>query len=202
MSDSFTKTVEMVKDDFAKKPRKFDASVDMSINLSAALPRGCVLLPNGAGKKVRVAVIAQSVPDFVEVDKVGYEDMIDEIKAGKILYDRYFIESSNIKEIAGLARILGPKGLMPSVKNGSIITSDADWKKVEDFKLSRMIDIRADKNKVINIGIGRVSYSIEKLVENLQSVLEYIKSNVENSKDVFKKVYLTSTMGNSFLLKL
>lgn len=198
MNSSVQEAIKWVKDDFKSNPRKFDASVDLSLNINVNLTKGTVFLPHGSGKKLRVALIAHSCPEGVEVDAVGYDDLINDIKNKKILYDRYFIQSENIKNIASLAKILGPKGLMPSLKNGSIIASDNDWNKINDFRQSRIVEVRADKNNVVNISVGRVSYAVNELETNFNAVIDYIKQFItEKSKKAFSSVFLTSTMGNS-----
>lgn len=197
MSLEIRKAIEWVKNDFSSNPRNFDASFDLSLKLDGDVARGTVFLPYGSGKRMKIAVIARSVPDGVEVDRVGFEDLINEIKTGTIVsYDRIFVEVANIKMIASLAKILGPKGLMPNTKNGSIITTEKDWDKINDVRASKIIEIKSNKG-IINISVGRISYSLENLEQNIQAVLEYIRQTASKSKEIISSFFCTSTMGKS-----
>lgn len=198
MNSNIKEVIELVQNDLKNNPRNFDSSFDFSLRMSVDVTRGTVHLPNGCGKVVKVAVITKHLPENVKVDRFGYDDLIEEIKDGKLLYDKYFIEASNIKYISGLARILGPKGLMPNIKNGSLINSPDDWKKINDFRLSKVIEIRADKNRIINVSVGRVSYTSNDLEENINAVLDYINKSIANTnKKIFLSAFFTSTMGRS-----
>lgn len=202
--------INSVKNDVDTHPRNFDVSFDLSVVLCKKKKnakilgsiRGNCLLPNSPErkKKKKVAIIAnnESVPDFVKCDKIDKDSLISEIKSGSVLYDKYFALFEDMKSINSLARVLGPKGLMPNAKNGSIISSDEDWKNVEYFRSSRMVSVRTNKNGVINLSVGSVSNDCIKLRENIFEVISYINANANDNNLEIKSMFVNSTMGKGF----
>ena len=200
-----------------EKKAKFDESFDLSIvlNTKVNVNRGVLKIPHGTGRIQKVAIIAENVPSGIDVDRVDFKDLMAEIKDGKIEYDRYFIELKNAKEreFLSLAKILGPRGLMPSVKNGCIISTEKDWDKVVDYKNSRMINIRTDRKinsdkktgfNILNVGLGRASFDEEKLLEHIGLVIDYISENNDDKKvvKIIEKMYVSTTMGKSFKVNI
>jgi len=183
---------------------KFDESVDVSLNLgidaskSDQTVRGSVVLPQGTGKKVRIAVFAQG--DKAEqakaagADLVGFEDLAAEIKGGKIDFDVAIAAPDAMRVVGQLGQILGPRGLMPNPKVGTVTQDVAAA--VKNAKAGQ-IQYRADKAGIVQCTIGRASFSVDALVENLKSLVDAVnKSKPSGVKGIFlKKVSVSSTMG-------
>ncbi|MGE5757913.1 MAG: 50S ribosomal protein L1 [Sideroxydans sp.] len=183
---------------------KFNESVDVSINLgidakkSDQSVRGSIVLPQGTGKSVRVAVFAQGDKAMLDKDAgadiVGLEDLASEIKGGKMDFDVVIATPDTMRVVGQLGQILGPRGLMPNPKVGTV-TQDV----VQAIKNAKagQVQYRADKGGVVQCTIGRASFSVEALAENLKALVDAVnKSRPSNSKGVFlKKLSVSSTMG-------
>lgn len=183
---------------------KFDEAVDVAINLgidakkSDQTVRGAVVLPAGTGKKVRVAVFAQGdkakAAKDAGADIVGLEDLAEQIKAGKIEFDVAIASPDTMRVVGGLGQILGPRGLMPNPKVGTM-TQDV----AAAVKAARagQVQYRADKSGVVQCSIGRASFSPEQLRDNLVALVDAVnKSKPSNVKGIFlRKVSVSSTMG-------
>lgn len=183
---------------------KFVESVDVALNLgidprkSDQVVRGAVVLPNGTGKVVRVAVFAQG--DAAELAKsagadiVGMEDLAEEIKSGRSDFDVVVAEPSAMRVVGQLGQILGPRGLMPNPKVGTVT---ADVKTAVENAKAGQVRFRADKGGVVHAMIGKVSFSETELRENLQSLVNEVnKLRPPVSKGIYlKKVFLSTTMG-------
>ena len=183
---------------------KFNESVDVSINLgidaskSDQTVRGSIVLPQGTGKSVRVAVFAQGdraqQAKDAGADIVGFEDLANEIKGGKIEFDVVIATPDAMRVVGQLGQVLGPRGLMPNPKVGTV-TQDV----VAAIKNARagQIQYRADKAGIVQCTIGRASFSVEALVENLKALVDAVnKSRPTGVKGIFlKKVSVSSTMG-------
>ncbi|WP_072280793.1 50S ribosomal protein L1 [Rappaport israeli] len=183
---------------------KFVESVDVSLNLgidprkSDQVVRGAAVLPNGTGKSVRVAVFAQG--DSAEAAKaagadiVGMDELADEIKGGRADFDVVIAEPAAMRVVGQLGQILGPRGLMPNPKVGTV-TPDVKTA-VENAKAGQ-VRFRADKGGVVHAIIGKVSFSEEQLAENLENlVAEVNKLRPVTSKGVYlRKAFLSTTMG-------
>lgn len=183
---------------------KFDESVDLSVNLgvdprkSDQVVRGATLLPKGNGKEVRVAVFAQG--DNAEkakaagADIVGFEDLADTVKKGELDFDVVIATPDAMRVVGQLGQILGPRGLMPNPKVGTV-TPDVETA-VKNAK-SGQARYRTDKNGIIHASIGKVKFTPEDLVENLIAVLADLKKAKPSSAKgtYFKKIYLSTTMG-------
>ncbi|MAM70089.1 MAG: 50S ribosomal protein L1 [Gammaproteobacteria bacterium] len=186
---------------------KFKESVDVSIKLgidarkSDQAVRGATTLPHGTGKEIRVAVFAQG--DNAEkakaagADIVGFEDLAESIKGGNLDFDVVIASPDAMRVVGQLGTILGPKGLMPNPKVGTV-TPDVE-EAVKNAK-SGQVRYRTDKNGIIHGGIGKVDFDVNALKGNLEALLgDLKKAKPASSKGVYvKKIVLSSTMGPGF----
>ena len=183
---------------------KFNESVDVSLNLgidaakSDQTVRGSVVLPQGIGKTVRVAVFAQGdraqQAKDAGADIVGFEDLANEIKGGKMDFDVVIASPDAMRVVGQLGQILGPRGLMPNPKVGTV-TQDLVGA-VKNAK-GGQVQYRADKSGIVQCTIGRASFTVEALAENLKALVDAVnKSKPSGVKGIFlKKVSVSSTMG-------
>ena len=183
---------------------KFDESVDVAVNLgidtkkSDQTVRGSVVLPAGTGKKVRVAVFAQGDKALAAkeagAELVGMEDLAEQVKAGKMEFDVVIAAPDAMRIVGQLGQILGPRGLMPNPKVGTVTPDVAAA--VKNAK-GGQVQFRADKTGIVQCTIGRASFSPEQLRDNLGALLEALnKSRPAATKGIFlKKVSVSSTMG-------
>lgn len=183
---------------------KFNESVDVSINLgvdarkSDQVVRGSTVLPNGTGKKTRVAVFAQAAAaDAAKeagADIVGMEDLAEQVKAGKMDFDVVIAAPDAMRVVGQLGKILGPRGLMPNPKVGTVTPNVADA--VKKAKAGQ-VQFRTDKAGIIHCSIGKANFDPKALKENLDAlVFDLNKSKPAASKGVFlKKIVISSTMG-------
>jgi large subunit ribosomal protein L1 len=183
---------------------KFNESVDVSINLgidaskSDQTVRGSVVLPQGTGKSVRVAVFAQG--DKAQqardagADIVGFEDLANEIKGGKMDFDVVIASPDAMRVVGALGQILGPRGLMPNPKVGTVSQDVAGA--VKSAKAGQ-VQYRADKAGIVQCTIGRASFTVDALSENLKTLVDAVnKSKPTSVKGIYlKKVSVSSTMG-------
>ncbi|MDO4777306.1 MAG: 50S ribosomal protein L1 [Cardiobacteriaceae bacterium] len=183
---------------------KFNQSVDVALNLgidprkSDQVVRGAAVLPNGTGKSVRVAVFAQGdnaeAAKAAGADIVGMDELADEIKGGRSDFDVVIAEPAAMRVVGTLGQILGPRGLMPNPKVGTVT---ADVKTAVENAKAGQVRFRADKGGVVHAMIGKLDFDDNKLVENLRAlVAEVNKLKPATSKGVYlKKAYLSTTMG-------
>ncbi len=183
---------------------KFDESVDVSVNLgvdprkSDQVVRGSTVLPHGTGKSVRVAVFAQGenaeAAKAAGADIVGFEDLAESIKAGNLDFHLVIATPDAMRIVGQLGQILGPRGLMPNPKVGTVTPDVATA--VKNAKAGQ-VQYRTDKAGIIHCSIGKVSFDIQALRENLQALLEALrKAKPSAAKGVYmKKVTLSTTMG-------
>lgn len=183
---------------------KFDESIDVAVNLgidakkSDQTVRGSVVLPAGTGKTVRVAVFAQgdkaAAAKAAGADIVGLDDLAESIKAGKIEFDVAIASPDTMRVVGQLGQILGPRGLMPNPKVGTVTQDVAAA--VRNAKAGQ-VQYRADKAGIVQCSIGRASFSPERLRDNLVALVDALnKSKPSSSKGVYlRKVSLSSTMG-------
>jgi len=183
---------------------KFDESIDVAVNLgidakkSDQTVRGSVVLPAGTGKKVRVAVFAQGdkaqAAKAAGAELVGMEDLAETIKGGSMEFDVVIAAPDAMRIVGQLGQILGPRGLMPNPKVGTV-TPDV----VAAVKNAKggQVQFRADKTGIVQCTIGRASFSSEQLRDNLSALLDALnKSKPASTKGIFlKKVSVSSTMG-------
>jgi large subunit ribosomal protein L1 len=183
---------------------KFNESVDVSINLgidakkSDQTVRGSVVLPQGTGKSVRVAVFAQGdkakQAKDAGADIVGFEDLANDIKGGKMEFDVVIASPDAMRVVGQLGQILGPRGLMPNPKVGTV-TQDLVGA-IKNAKAGQ-VQYRADKTGIVQCTIGRASFTVDALVENLRALVDAVnKSKPTGVKGVFfKKISVSSTLG-------
>ena len=187
---------------------KFDESIDVSLRINLKQSKGgdlslrtIVNLPNGSGKKSKVAVICE--PDKVEDAKksgaevVGSEDLIEKIATGKFDFTKLICTPGMMGKIGKHGKVLGPKGLMPNPKLGTVATDIV--KAVKDIKTG-LIEIRNDKDGNLAATIGRKSFSSEKLLENYNHFIDSVKKEKPDTikGEFIKSIFLTSTMGISY----
>ena len=183
---------------------KFDESIDVAVNLgidakkSDQVVRGSVVLPAGTGKTVRVAVFAQGdkaqAAKDAGADIVGFDDLAAEVKGGRMDFDVVIATPDAMKVVGALGQVLGPRGLMPNPKVGTV-TADVVTA-VKNAKAGQ-VQYRADKAGIVHCTIGRASFSVDALQRNMTSLLEALqKSKPASSKGQYlKKISLSSTMG-------
>ena len=191
---------------------KFDESLDLSLQIynkqkkSEVNIRTVINLPGGSSKKVKVGVVCeenklQEAKD-AGAEVIGGDELIEEIKAGNINFEKLICTPSMMIKLSKLGKVLGPKGLMPNPKLGSV-TNDVK-KAITDAK-SGQVEIRNDKDGNIGLSIGNKSFSDDKLILNFNAVLDALekeKSNNTIKGDLIKQAFLTSTMGVSYKIKL
>ena len=191
---------------------KFDESVDLSFQINNKQKkteiniRTVVNLPGGTGKKVKVAVVCEdtkaSDAKAAGAEIVGGDDFIEKIKAGEINFEKLICTPGMMIKLSKLGKVLGPKGLMPNPKLGSV--TENLKQAVTDAK-SGQAEIRNDKDGNIGVSIGKKSFSDDKLLKNYNAILETLekeKSNNTLKGDLIKSAFLTSSMGVSYKLKL
>ena len=191
---------------------KFDESVDLSLQINNKQKKGeinirtVVNLPGGTGKKVKVAVVCEEAKaeeaKAAGADIVGGDDFIEKIKNGEINFEKLICTPGMMVKLSKLGKVLGPKGLMPNPKLGSV-TSDV--KKAVSEAKSGQAEIRNDKDGNIGVSIGKKSFSDDKLIKNFNAIIETLekeKSNNTIKGDLVKSAFITSTMGVSYKVKL
>ena len=183
---------------------KFDATVELHAKLGVdgkradQQVRGTVVLPNGTGKQVRVLVIAKgdaaTAAEKAGADYVGAEDMIAKIQGNWVDFDVCITTPDMMGFVGRVAKVLGPKGLMPNVKSGTVTADVA--KAVVDAKAGK-VEYRLDKQNIVHVAIGKVSFGKEKLLENLNAVMDaIIKSKPAAAKGIYlKSLALATSMG-------
>ena len=197
--------IELVK---KNSTTKFDESIDVSLKINLKQSKGgdfslrtVVNLPNGSGKKNKVAVLCET--DKIDeargagADVVGSDDLIEKIAAGKFDFTKLICTPSMMSKIGKHGKVLGPKGLMPNPKLGTVATDIT--KAVKDIKTG-LVEIRNDKDGNLASTIGRKSFSTEKLLENYNYFVESVKKEKPETikGELIKGIFLTSTMGISY----
>ena len=182
---------------------KFDASVDIDVRLGVdprkanQMVRGVVTLPHGTGKQVRVLVLcnpdAEAAAKAAGADYVGLDEYIDKIKGGWTDIDVIITQPAIMGKIGALGRVLGPRGLMPNPKSGTVTVDVA--KAVEEVKKGK-IDFKVDKNGIVHTSIGKVSFTPEQICDNAREFIStLIKLKPSAAKGTYiKSIYLSSTM--------
>lgn len=183
---------------------KFDQTLEISMKLGVdpkkadQIVRGTISLPHGTGKKVRVMVIAkgEKAQEALNAgaDYAGDQEYIDKISGGWLEFDSVIVTPDMMRDMGKLAKILGPRGLMPTPKAGTVTTDIA--KAVREIK-SGKIEYKVDKNGVINNGVGKLSFNKEKLSENVRGLINaVIRAKPASAKGVYvQAISLASTMG-------
>lgn len=207
---SINEAVKLLKE--CSAGRKFDETIEISFNLGIdpkyadQQVRGVISLPNGTGAKVRVAVITKDAAKQADAkaagaDLVGAEDLIESIKGGKIDFDRCIATPDMMGLVGQVAKVLGPKGLMPNPKLGTVTP---DVKKAVTEAKAGSIEIRAEKTGIVQAGIGKASFDEKKLAENVAFMIDAIqRAKPAGAKgNYMKKVTLSSTMGPGLKLDM
>ena len=208
-SDAIEKLLPVIKKNCTTK---FDESVDLSFQInnkqkkSEINIRTVVNLPGGTGKKVKVAVVCEDTKaaeaKSAGADIVGSDEFIDKIKSGEMNFEKLICTPGMMIKLSKLGKVLGPKGLMPNPKLGSVTE---DLKKAVSDAKSGQAEIRNDKDGNIGVSIGKKSFNDDQLIKNLNAILETLekeKSNNTVKGDLIKSSFITSTMGVSYKLKL
>ena len=202
-------SVKDIIDLLKKSPKiKFDESIDVSMRINLKQSKGgdlslrtVINLPNGSGKKNKVAVLCES--DKIDeakksgADVYGSDDLIEKISSGKFNFTKLICTPAMMGKIGKHGKVLGPKGLMPNPKLGTVTTNIT--KSVKDIKTG-LVEARNDKDGNLSATIGRKSFSTEKLLENYNYFLENIKKEKPNTikGEFIKNIFLSSTMGISY----
>ena len=191
---------------------KFDESIDLSFQInnkqkkSEINLRTVVNLPGGSGKKVKVAVVCEETKVKIAKDSgadlAGADDLIEKIKEGMLDFDKLISTPPMMLKLSKLGKILGPKGLMPNPKLGTV---NEDIKKAVTDAKSGQVEIRNDKDGNIGLSIGKKSFSDINLIKNFKAVTETLEKEKSNNTligDLIKNSFITSTMGVSYKLKM
>ena len=191
---------------------KLDESIDLSFQInnkqkkSEINLRTVVNLPAGTGKKIKVAVVCEEAKNKAAkdagADLIGGDDLIEKIKSGEMNFEKLICTPSMMVKLSKLGKILGPKGLMPNPKLGTVSENVQDA--IKNAKAGQA-EIRNDKDGNIGVSIGKKSFSDENLIKNYNAILETLekeKSNNTIKGDLIKSSFITSTMGISYKLKL
>jgi large subunit ribosomal protein L1 len=185
-------------------PRKFDETIEVAINLgvdpkqSDQMVRGAAVLPHGIGKNIRVVAIvrgeAEKEARDAGADHVGGDDLIEKIEKGWLDFDRVLTTPETLKDLTRVAKVLGPKGMMPNKKTGTV-TSEIG-KAVKEQKLGK-VEFKVEKAGIVHCIIGKKSFGPEKLRENFQTLFESIlKAKPSTAKGVYiKKAKISPSMG-------
>ena len=212
-----TKRVETLEEAVKKVKQncttKFDESIDVSLNLNLDLKkkkeevnlRTVVNLPNGNGKKIKVAVLCEenkiSEAKNSGAELVGSDNLVHDIVSGKINFDKLVATPAMMPKMGKLGKILGPKGLMPNPKLGTVTN---DIKKTVKALKEGQIEIKNDKDGNIGASIGKKSFKDTKIIENFNALIQTIQKEKPNGikGDFILSSYITSTMGASYKLKV
>ena len=191
---------------------KFDESIDLSFQINNKQKkneinlRTVVNLPGGTGKKVIVGVVCEEAKSKIAkeagADIVGSDEFIEKIKSGEINFEKLISTPSMMLKLSKLGKVLGPKGLMPNPKLGTV--SDDVKKAVTDAK-SGQVEIRNDKDGNIGLSIGKKSFTDENLLKNYHAIIETLEKEKSNNilkGDLIRSSFITSSMGVSYKLKL
>ncbi len=203
---NFKEAISLIK---KSKKLKFDETIDIAINLGVdpkhadQIVRGVVMLQHGTGKVVKIAVFAKDdkakEARDAGADYIGSEDLAEKLEKNEIKVDRVLATPDMMAVVGKLGKVLGPKGLMPNPKLGSV-TKDLK-KAIEDIK-NGLIEFKADKAGTVHAGIGKISFTEEELEKNISNFVDaIIKAKPTGAKgNYFKDMYLSSTMGPSLKL--
>ena len=208
-SETIDKLIQQVKKNCTTK---FDESVDLNFQInnkqkkSEINIRTVVNLPGGTGKKVKVAVVCEDAKINIAkesgADIVGGDEFIEKIKQGELNFEKLICTPSMMIKLSKLGKVLGPKGLMPNPKLGTV--NEYVKKAVSDAK-SGQVELRNDKDGNIGVAIGKKSFSDENLIKNYNSIIETLEKEKLNNPvkgELIKSSFITSSMGVSYKLKL
>ncbi len=207
-SYTLKEAIELLKE---VKSTKFDETVELHVNLgidpkqSSQTVRGAVVLPHGTGKQIRVCVLAKGEKlkeaEQSGAEYYGAEELVEKISKGWLDFDVLIATPDMMKDIAKLGRVLGPRGLMPNPKTGTVTTEIIQT--VKEVKKGR-VEFRNDSYGIIHCRVGKLSFDTDKLIENIKAVIDaIIKLKPPQSKGAYiKSVYLSSSMGPSVKINL
>ena len=191
---------------------KFDETIDLSLQINNKQKKGevsirtIVNMPSGTGKKIKVAVLcdesSRSQAEKAGADLVGAEDLIEKIKAGELNFEKLICTPKMMISLSKLGKILGPKGLMPNPKLGTV--TDNIEEAIKSAKAGQ-VEIKNDKDGNIGVSLGKKSFTDEKILSNFNAIIETLEKEKGNSTfkgEMIKNIYITSTMGISYKVKL
>ena len=191
---------------------KFEESIDLNLQINNKQKKGeinlrtVVNMPEGTGKKIKVGVVCEEAKakeaSDAGADIVGGDDFIEKIKDGKLNFEKLICTPGMMIKLSKLGKVLGPKGLMPNPKLGSVTN---DLKQAVTNAKSGQVEIKNDKDGNIGLSLGKKSFSDDKLLKNFNAVFEVLEREKGNNTlkgDLIKNVFLTSTMGVSYKIKL
>ena len=191
---------------------KFDESIDLSFRINNKQKkneinlRTVVNMPGGTGKVIKVAVVCEEAKiqeaKDAKADLVGGDDLVEKIKNGNMNFEKLICTPSMMIKLSKLGKILGPKGLMPNPKLGTVTNEIA--KAISEAKAGQ-VEVRNDKDGNIGLSIGKKSFNDEKIIKNYNAIIESLekeKSNLTIKGDLVKQVFITSSMGVSYQIKL
>ena len=191
---------------------KFDESIDLNLQINNKQKKGevnlrtVVNLPSGTGKKVKVAVVCEEnktkEAKDAGADLIGGDEFIEKMKGGELNFDKLICSTSMMIKLSKLGKVLGPKGLMPNPKLGSV--TDNLKKAVIDAKAGQ-VEIKNDKDGNIGLSLGKKNFSDDKLIKNFNAIFEILEREKGNNTikgNLIKNAFLTSTMGVSYKIKL
>ena len=208
-ADTVDKLIPILKQNCTTK---FDESLDLSLQInnkqkkSEITIRTVINLPGGTSKKVKVAVVCEE-NKFQEAkdagsDILGGDDLVEEIKTGNINFEKLICTPGMMIKLSKLGKVLGPKGLMPNPKLGSVTN---DIKQAVTNAKSGQVEIRNDKDGNIGVSIGNKSFTDDKLIMNFNAIIDALEKEKANNTikgDLIKQAFITSTMGVSYKIKL
>lgn len=191
--------------------RKFDESIEVAFNLgvdakqSDQLVRGATALPHGIGKSVRVVAVvrgeAEKLAKEAGADAIGNDDIIEKIEKGWLEFDKIITTPETLKDLTKVAKILGPKGLMPNKKDGTVVAASEVGKSIKEQKLGK-VSYKVEKAGILHAPIGKKSFGPQKLKENFLALYDNVlKAKPTTSKGIYvRKVSISPTMGPSIIL--
>ena len=212
-TDLNTKSIKEILPEIKKNcTTKFDESIDVNLQINNIQKKGevnirtVVNMPSGTGKKIKVAVLCddskKAIAEKAGADLVGGDDLIEKIKAGELNFEKLICTPKMMISLSKLGKILGPKGLMPNPKLGTV--TDNIEEAVKNAKAGQ-VEIKNDKDGNIGISLGKKSFSDDKILLNFNAIIETLEKEKGNNVfkgEMIKSIYLTSTMGISYKLKL
>ena len=191
---------------------KFDETIDLNLQINNKQKKGdisirtIVNMPSGTGKKIKVAVLcdesSKPLAEKAGADLVGADDLIEKIKAGDINFEKLICTPKMMIALSKLGKILGPKGLMPNPKLGTV--TDNIEEAIKNAKAGQ-VEIKNDKDGNIGVSLGKKSFTDEKILSNFNAIIETLEKEKGNNTikgEMIKNIYLTSTMGISYKVKL
>ena len=212
-TDLNTKSIKEILPEIKKNcTTKFDESIDVNLQINNKQKKGevnirtVVNMPSGTGKKIKVAVLCddskKAIAEKAGADLVGGDDLIEKINAGELNFEKLICTPKMMISLSKLGKILGPKGLMPNPKLGTV--TDNIEEAVKNAKAGQ-VEIKNDKDGNIGISLGKKSFSDDKILLNFNAIIETLEKEKGNNVfkgEMIKSIYLTSTMGISYKLKL